>query len=227
MTRNWKMLGLQTLLAAALTAVPSPAGPFENPPPEPDKYDAIAKQLTELRKMLEGFDTSIKKKLGDIETKGFNTELRVQKTEGDVAKVQGDLDELKRQVAKMSKDLETIQKQLSPGVVSGYGPNAGEELKKQLDRLRLDLDGLRSQVGTTRIATAAPAVTGKIRLINTYPEEMPILLNQTVYRLQPGESWDVSLPAGSFTYQVLKAQQSVQSRLLAANETFTITVHPR
>jgi hypothetical protein len=104
------------------------------------------------------------------------------------------------------------------------------QLKEQVAQLRKDLDALKA--ASTRVSLSPSATptpnTGKIRLVNLYPEQMAVIVNQTAYRLAPGETRLIDAqPAGAFSYQVLGAQSSVQGRTLAANETFTITVYPR
>ena len=103
------------------------------------------------------------------------------------------------------------------------------KLKEQVAQLSKDLAALKAQ-GLTRVALSPSTATstGKIRLVNLYPEQMAVIVNQTAYRLAPGETRLIDAqPAGAFSYQVLGAQSTVQNRSLVANETFTITVYPR
>jgi hypothetical protein len=103
------------------------------------------------------------------------------------------------------------------------------DLKEQTSRLQRDLEELRRQVGaTTRIAGFPPTGgTGRIRLMNTYTTPMSIRINDRVYRLEPGQTQVLEAqPAGPFTYEVMGVQPPV-SRVLGANETYTIYVYPR
>lgn len=173
MIRTWKMLGLQTVLGAALTAAPLAAGPLDGP--ESGKgADGIAKQLAELKKAI---------------------------------------DELKNEVV-----TNTVMAQKSRGEIL--------DLQKQIAELRQELESLKKQP-TTRTSAFPPGPTGRVLLVNNYPMEMTILLNQVAYRLLPNETRAVVLPPGSFTFWVpgARGQQTVQNRTLSADETYTITVN--
>ena len=100
--------------------------------------------------------------------------------------------------------------------------------------MRLDLDALKNRAPVSRESAYAPsasnspsAATGRIRLVNTFLDPMTIVVNGRAYQVAPGDTRLVeAVPAGTFNYEVLGVQPRVD-RTLAANETFTITVHPR
>jgi hypothetical protein len=68
---------------------------------------------------------------------------------------------------------------------------------------------------------------GRLRFINTYNEEMSVLVNGTSYRIRPGEERLIGVNPGDFTYQVLQLQRNAQSRSISADETKTITIYPK
>lgn len=187
MMHNWRLLGWHMVLATALTAAPVPTALVAQEPKsqaEPDATTAILKRLDDVKKFLEEMDKRLK---GTLES--------LTSTDVNVAKLQMDTNDIKR----------------------------------QLGQLRSDVDALRSRTSLYLPAPAPAAVppTGRVRLVNTFPDLMTIIVNERAYRLPPGDTRLTDpLPAGTFTYMVLGVQPE-QTRTLAANETFTITIHPR
>jgi hypothetical protein len=95
---------------------------------------------------------------------------------------------------------------------------------RQMELLRHDVDTLKRQSQTTTVLRPVATDTGRLVLVNQYPTEVTVMVNQGVYRLQPNERRHVPLPAGPFTYWVPLSQSLVQNRTLQPNETLTITV---
>ncbi len=111
-------------------------------------------------------------------------------------------------------------------------------LKRQMDQMQKDLAALSAKLNTSSISQSPPrdpltpmpmpsatAATGRLRLMNEYLEEVTVVVNNSPYRLLPGQELTLTLPAGAFSYQVLQLQSAVQNRRLSANETLTIRVH--
>jgi DNA-binding transcriptional MerR regulator len=100
-----------------------------------------------------------------------------------------------------------------------------ENLKKQVAQLQQDVAALRVP---DRKAYSPPVVSlGRIRLVNLYPTQMTIIVNERSYRLAPYSEQIIEHAAGNFYYQVLGVQPDILVRTLAPNETYTITVYPR
>lgn len=154
---------------------------------------------------------------------------------------QAEKDSTAKQLAELKQSIDELRTLIK--TLSSDGLNANlkaekaqsdiEEMKKQLAQLRLDVEDLRKRLATPSQVSAkygpngtAPA-TGRVRLVNTYLEPMTIIVNGKAYPVSPGEvRLTEALPAGSFSYEVLGVQ-ALRNRSLAANETFTINVHPR
>lgn len=103
------------------------------------------------------------------------------------------------------------------------------EMKDTVARLQRDLETMRGKMDSqTRTAFSPPiGGTGRIRLLNQYSSPMTMVVNGISYRLDPGRERVLDAqPAGPFTYEVLGVQPAI-TRVLAANETFTIFVYPR
>lgn len=228
MMRTWRMLGLSSLLATALTAPKSPAGPLDGPPAppaEPDRTTVVTKQLDDLKSVIDSLKNSVgelRKEIKELGSTALNTNLKAEKAQSDITKLNGEMAELR-------KDMESLRRSLSTAPTTA-GKDV-EEIKAQLDRLRLDFDSLRKERVSLSPPTAPAAVAptnGRVRLVNTFDEQVTIIVNSRAFRLAPGESRLLDpQAAGPFNYQVLGVQQDLQNRTLAANETITITVYPR
>lgn len=188
MTRNWKMLGLQALLATALT-VQTGFADTSGPPTDSEKLDSQQKQLREIQKKLEDLEV-MKKDLG-------TTIVNVAQAQRDILKLQGDIDELKKLVGQIAQDIDAMRKQTAPN---------------------------------TRIANAPPFVAptgnGRLLLVNEFPQVMEFLVNNTLYRVRPNETRELTLPLGPFSFRVLQAPgfQTNQDRILTAERPYVIRV---
>jgi hypothetical protein len=187
MTRNWKMLGLQALLATALT-VQTGFADTSGPPSDSEKLDSQQKQINQVKKKLE--------------------ELEILRTELGTAKVN---------IAQVQKDIQRLQADM-------------DELKKVISQIGQDIDAMRKQTTTSnRVANSPPAVpagNGRILLVNEFPQVMEFLVNNTLYRVRPNETRELTLPLGAFSFRVLQAPgfQTNQERMLTAERPYIIRV---
>lgn len=190
MTPRWQMLGLFTVLAAALAVAPARAAdPELSKLSDSQKLDRLLDQVRDLRSAVTSLE-SLRTEITGLETR---TDL----------KVQGINDRI-------------------------------NQINDRIRRLEGDIEGLRGQLSaaTTRTSgfagpAAPPPATGTIRLRNTFPNDMSIVVNSISYQLAPGETRDIpAQPAGPFTYEVLGVQPR-KTVALDPGQTFTITVYPR
>jgi len=109
-------------------------------------------------------------------------------------------------------------------------------LKEKVAQLQRDVDVMRSRTTANYPSnTAIAPSTGRIRLVNTWPERITVLLNDKSIPVEPNQEIIVPEPVGTFIYEILGSSPDntilritqKQPRTLAANETFTIHVHPR
>src|SRR5207247_8428956 len=102
-------------------------------------------------------------------------------------------------------------------------------LRQQLTQLQRDVDDLKARTANPpRVSgyTPQPAATGRVRIVNSYMVPETVVVNGRAYTVNPGTYVTTDpVPAGLFNYEVLGVQGPV-SRALAANEMFTITIHP-
>jgi hypothetical protein len=139
-------------------------------------------------------------------------------------------DALRRELDELRKELDGLRQDTSRSFQAAQ--KSVDALAEQVARLRKEVDDLRRRPPPlTRVARLAPAPatapSGAIRLINTYAEPVRIVVNGVAYRLDPGEARLLrGQPAGRFTYEISGVREAVE-RVLAANEMFTIHVHPQ
>jgi len=102
-----------------------------------------------------------------------------------------------------------------------------ETLEKQMTQMRSDQRVMRESYFGGPSANGPFTNTGRIVLVNHYFEDMTFYVNNIPYRVAPGASATVAgQPAGMFTYEAVSpswGSRGRQTRMLAANETFTIT----
>ena len=154
---------------------------------------------------------------GAPESANLIKELQLQ-----IKKLQDSLDDLKKQLNDLPSESSVdaqVRKSLAGPAADIYA------LKRQVEQLQKDVNSLK---GTTRVSAYAPSGTGRIRLVNLFPMQMTVIVNDRSYRLAPGADQMLEgQPAGTFMYQVLGVQPELLVRTLPANETYTITVYPR
>ncbi len=133
----------------------------------------------------------------------------------------------------LKESLNSIQKKLEEK------KRTADLLESKIAQLERDVASLmRSRTTTANYPpnTAIAPSTGRIRLVNTWPEKITVFLNDRTFYVEPNREVTVAdMPAGSFTYEILESRpdnsivqiKEKQPRALAANETFTIHVHPR
>ncbi len=127
--------------------------------------------------------------------------------------------------------LQETEKSLATNVVAVVQAQKDlESLKTKVQLLEDEVKFLR-QMATTPSSTSKRDLTdtapkqGRVKLINEYPEEMKVILNERVYTLLPGQTRTVSVPAGAFTYQVMHVQLTQQERSISAEEEKPIRIY--
>jgi hypothetical protein len=201
MMRNWKWLGLELVLLGALT-VPVSAGQsnLDGPQPDGNRDAVVLKQLDALKSSIDALTKSIEK----LNNASVATGLQINKA-------QSDIDGLKSQLAQMQQDS-----------IAG--------MQQRIGQLQREVDELRRASGGPRVSgygpTSPPPATGRVRIVNSYVMPETVIVNGRAYNVNPGGvALSEPIPVGTFTYEVVGVQ-GLRDRLLAANETFTITIHP-
>ncbi len=200
MMRTWNHFGLSALLGAALSASPARA----QLDGEPEKADAILKQLQTITKSLEQLK-SLPQNFAELEKKLADAEKRLAGTLSNFETVS------QLQMQSLQRELNSLRDQYA-------------QMKQEMDSLRKGLSGKQP---TTALYPPAAAAAGRVRLVNTWPSPISVVVNNRTYRLEPNETrYTDPIPAGTFTYEVLGIQDRV-SRAILPGETYLVHVHPR
>jgi cytochrome c556 len=205
MMRNWKSLELAALLAAAFTAQPVLFAGEK----EPD-LKAVVKRLDKM-------DDNLAKLFEKISNnqKFFGEDLL--KTKIDVDKVFAKAATLEDKLDKLHFDLEKLKKQLPSEFRL-------DEIKAKLGQIERDIANLQTK---SRVSLSPSVNTGRVMLVNLYPEELLFVVNGRNYRVPPNRHMPLeNHPAGALTYEVIAQGYGMivrKTSSLDPNETFTIT----
>jgi hypothetical protein len=98
-----------------------------------------------------------------------------------------------------------------PGLVADL-----KEIKNNVAKLRLDVDSLQPKSRSfspaapgTATPGAASQAMGTVKIINDYPVEITMMVNNGTYRVAPKAELTVHVPVGEFTYQLLNSGASL------------------
>jgi hypothetical protein len=252
MTRNWKMFGLQTLLAAALTATPAlatsgPEGDGKNNNEKPNKTleerikkieddvkdfktDFSNKVVAAVKAALENKDT-LKSLTGKIAA-AVSTALdqEIDKKVAEAVKAALDV-EMRGELNKLKDEVKRLQDLVKDSKVSNSKTTEARAFDVGMEEIRKALDDIKQILLKPRIAFSRPAPNngGRIVLTNNYGEDVTFILNnREVFRLAPGQSRVLEgQPAGTFTYEILSPTWGSRGRTtstILSNETVRLNV---
>jgi hypothetical protein len=131
--------------------------------------------------------------------------------DSDVKALRKDLETANREIKRLTELLEGLKDQPSePGALREL-TRLKDKVHEQGERIAaLEKELLAMKNSTSLKPTTqgpAPALTGKgiVRVINEYPVEVTILINDKTHRVAPNTSSDVPVPVGEFTYQLISS----------------------
>jgi hypothetical protein len=231
MLRNWKTLALCSLMTTTLVVqVPAPAT-AGGQAKEEDKA---------LLKRLDALDETIKASFKGVQAdiKGLKEGLAadsesLKKAREDLVTQSLSLTAANRRIKDLETAVEAIRSELSalrePGAArTGLDKASVEQIKSKLGDIEQAI--LKLAPTTSRVALSPPvtlATTGRVMLVNLYPESLLFFVNGKEYRVPAGENRLLdNVPAGSLNYQVFASGWGMQpgkSTVLSPNETFTLT----
>jgi hypothetical protein len=149
-----------------------------------------------------------------------------------------DIEKLKKDLEAANEKIKTLEKQVAAltellkgkkdndGIPNPAEPGAVEEIKRLKDRLATAEKELAALKTQTALRPAIPEVKGKgiVKLINEYPIEVSIVVNDKSYRVAPNTVVDVEVPAGPFTYQLLQSGAPATKSVIGDKETVRLRI---
>ena len=150
----------------------------------------------------------------------------VERLKTDLKTANEKITELEKQVKKLTELL--TGKRDDVGLPIPTEPGAVEEMKRLKDKIVKLEDEIKSLKGQTslRPGTGTPEAKpkGTVKVVNEYPVEISIVVNDKSYRVAPNTKLDVEVPAGEFTYQLLQAGATVTRSTIKEKETVTLRI---
>jgi hypothetical protein len=225
MTRTWKTFGLQTVLAAALVVAPVTGNAAEDET-KINSTKSLRNRIANLDKELKGLKSQIKSM--------NETLLRIDKIEGDVGDIAKGLTSLderyRKSMEKIGTDMNEVKSTLKELAKKNGSstPKEGNDLKSRVARIERILEQIDRKINSTSLYPS-PEEGGRVLLRNDYDEEVLFVINGRSYRLAPGTSRVLDVPAGTLTFEVITPGWGLlrrASRTLLPNETRRIVVGP-
>ncbi len=149
----------------------------------------------------------------------------VEKLKSDLAEANKRIKSLEEQVAKLTEML--TGKKDDRGFRVESDPGAVEEIKRLKDKITKLEDELRTLRTQTALRPGTPPdikPMGTVKIINDYPIEVSIVINDKSYRVAPNKVLDVEVPAGEFTYQLLQSGAPATKSIIRDKETVRLRI---
>ncbi|VTR94729.1 unnamed protein product [Gemmata massiliana] len=153
-----------------------------------------------------------------------------EKTE--TQKLKEDLIEANKKIATLEKQIEKLNELLTgrkdidgktilpsdPGAIANI-----KELKDEIAKLKLDLKSMSSTSQKPAIVPEAKP-RGIVKVVNEYPVEISMVINEKSHRIAPSTKIEVEVPAGDFTYQLLQSGAAATRSVIKDKETVTLRI---
>ena len=136
------------------------------------------------------------------------------------------IDDLEKLVAKLN---EQLNGKYDKGYRLETDPGAVEEIKRLKNKiadLEGDIKALRTQQTTAQKPVIVPEARpkGTVKVVNEYPVEITILVNDRSYRVAPNTKVEVEVPAGEFVYQLPQSGTALTRSVIKDKETVTLRI---
>ncbi len=199
MFRTWVMVG-GLMLGVSMAQAADPV-----PPPTPQQLiESLQRELSQKIANLQSEVTALKAQAARLEAQ--------QTVLADSWQLRAQIESLQGEVARLKDLLSSSERSLSGSSPSRLPSAPGQ----RRESLRPD-PSLRDETRLT---------TGALRLINQLTTIQEVRVNGVSYFLMPGEQIDVTVPAGTFTYQVVGIDPVPRTRSMVAGRVFTANIHP-
>jgi hypothetical protein len=192
------MLRSWFICAAILTGFSAASAPADDPKTPAEKAEEFQRQATQKLTLIQNDIAGVKSRLDALESNRAAT--------SDAIDVNYKLDDLRNELRRLRADLNLAGKQ-STSEFSRMPNLPGEPTPKRSESLRLG--------------------SGTVRLITEFPFTQELLVNGIPHLLAPGESRDVPVTAGTFTYEGLSTDYLRRVSTVPAGMVKPIRIFPR
>lgn len=159
------------------------------------------------------------------------------KADAETDALKADLKKANDKIAALETQVKTLTELLTgrkdlDGKVIPSDPGAVENIKRMKDRifaLETEITTLKSDLKNAQTALK-PAVVpevkpkGVVKVVNEYPVEISMVINDTSYRIAPTKTREIEVPAGEFTYQLLQSGAAATRSSIKDKETVTLRI---
>ncbi len=135
------------------------------------------------------------------------------------------IEDLDKQVKRLT-ELLTGKKDDIGVLVNPNDPGAVEEIKRLKDKIATLEGSLKAMKEQTALRPALPEIKPKgiVKVVNEYPVEISMVVNEKSYRIAPGTKLEIEVPAGDFTYQLLQSGAAPTRSAIKDKETVTLRI---
>jgi hypothetical protein len=152
-------------------------------------------------------------------------------------------EKLKKELEEANKKIATLEKQVAKltelltgkkdelGIPLPSDPGAVAEIKRLNDQLKAmekELNALKAQTSSLKPSVTPPAPEvkpkGIVKVVNEYPVEISMVINEKSHRIAPNTKIEVEVPAGEFSYQLLQSGAAATRSVIKDKETVTLRI---
>jgi len=149
----------------------------------------------------------------------------VERLKTDLAEANKKIERLEKQVAALTELLRGKKDEQGYPLTSDPGALAQiKELTNKIEAMDKELKGLRTQTSLRPAVVPEAKPKGIVKVVNEYPIEISIVVNEKSYRVAPNTKIEVEVPAGEFTYQLLQAGGTAVRSVIKDKETVTLRI---
>jgi hypothetical protein len=158
------------------------------------------------------------------------------RADAETDKLKKDLEDANKKIAKLEEQVAKLDELLNgkkddKGYRLETDPGAVEQIKRLRNKiadLEGEIKGLKAQQQTALKPAVGPAPDarpkGLVKVVNEYPVEISIVVNDKSYRVAPGTKLEVEVPAGEFTYQLLQSGAATTRSAIKDKESVTLRI---
>ncbi len=155
------------------------------------------------------------------------------KADADTDKLKKDLEtandrikELEKKVARLA-ELLTGRLDIDGKTILPSDPGAVEEIKRLKNRiaeLDTELKDLKKTTALKPAIVPEAKPKGVVKVVNEYPVEISMVINEKSHRIAPNTKIEVEIPAGEFSYQLLQSGAASTRSVIKDKETVTLRI---